>query len=150
MLAKARSRSSSFTPLTWSKRASALRTWEASVSGSLRCSGKANTESGRSFLSAVFRSPWVVWGFHVVLLMPDAYPDPLRLNTSVTPAGRLCTSAAGRSVVRDTGAGADGCSPGLGQHRVQLLGGERVGGTGPVRGDGERHADDVAGGVDQR
>src|SRR4051794_8512762 len=68
MLAKASSRSASPTSSTWSKRASALRTCLASVSGSLRCSGKANTESGRSLCSAVEISPWLVWGFQVVLM----------------------------------------------------------------------------------
>src|ERR1700734_4489661 len=46
MLAKANSRSASETSSTWSKRATALRTCCASVNGSLRCFGKANTVSG--------------------------------------------------------------------------------------------------------
>ena len=45
MRPKAFSRSSSETSLTWSKRAMALRTWEAFSRGSLRWSGKANFES---------------------------------------------------------------------------------------------------------
>src|SRR3954447_9491109 len=74
MLAKATSRSASETPFTWSNRARALRTCDSSVSGSLRCSGKAKTESGKSFLSAVERSPWASCGFHVVLVMRGSFP----------------------------------------------------------------------------
>src|SRR2546429_9969565 len=47
MLAKACSRSLSDTPCTWSKRASAFRTWRASVSGSLRLPGNAYALSGK-------------------------------------------------------------------------------------------------------
>src|SRR5690348_16688592 len=68
MLAKASSRSASETSSTWSKRASALRTCEASVSGSLRCLGKAYTWSGSWSRSAVSSSPCRVWAFHVVFL----------------------------------------------------------------------------------
>src|SRR5437764_13902 len=55
-----------------------------------------------------------------------------------------------RSVVGDAGARAGWGTPRLGQHRVQLFGGEGVGGARPVRGDGEGHPDDRTGGVDQR
>ena len=44
----ATSRSASDTPLTWWKRATALRTWFALSSGSLRCAGNANSLAGRA------------------------------------------------------------------------------------------------------
>src|SRR6478752_4440518 len=67
MLAKANLRSSSETPIVWSKRAMAFRTWLASVIGSLRCFGKANTLSGRSLRSV--KSPCFSWGFQVVSML---------------------------------------------------------------------------------
>ena len=63
-LAKACVRSSSVTPFTWSKRAMALRTWLASVIGSLRLAGKAKAESGScAWWSGAELSP--SWGFQV-------------------------------------------------------------------------------------
>jgi hypothetical protein len=46
MLAKASARSSSDPPIVWSNRTIAFRTWSASVKGSLRPFGNANTLSG--------------------------------------------------------------------------------------------------------
>ena len=43
------------TPSTWSNRAIAFRTWAASLSGSLRSAGKANSASGRRSFSAVLK-----------------------------------------------------------------------------------------------
>src|ERR1700757_1828048 len=63
MFAQARSRSASDTSSTWSKRATALRTWLASVNGSLRCRGKAKTESGRSL--CIVSRPGFVCGSQV-------------------------------------------------------------------------------------
>src|SRR5262245_26839455 len=63
MLAKANLRSSSETPIVWSKRATAFRTWLASVIGSLRCFGKANTLSGKSLRP--ISSPCFSCGFQV-------------------------------------------------------------------------------------
>src|SRR5438552_15773293 len=68
MLAKARSRSSSDTPCTWSKRARAFLTCEASVTGSLRCLGKAYALSGSSSRSLDLSSPCSVYGFQVGLI----------------------------------------------------------------------------------
>src|SRR5947209_6701617 len=70
MLAKARSRSASETSSTWSKRASAFLTCEASVSGSFRCRGKAKTLSGRWLRSV--SSPCRVCGCHVVLIVASS------------------------------------------------------------------------------
>src|ERR1035438_5208842 len=67
MLAKAWSRSAFETPRTWSNRARAFLTCEASVSGSFRCFGNAYTLSGRSLRSV--SSPCFVCGFQVVLFV---------------------------------------------------------------------------------
>src|SRR5919198_168721 len=88
MLAKARSRSSSETPLTWSKRAKAFLTWAASVSGSLRCLGNAYALSGSSCRSLLESSPCSVCGFQVVLV--DIKPVPPVLHVSLV-ATRLWT-----------------------------------------------------------
>jgi hypothetical protein len=58
---QARSRSVSLTPSTWPKRAMALRTWAASLSGSLRSSGAANWLSESRFSSAVL-IPSLIFG----------------------------------------------------------------------------------------
>src|SRR5215469_419242 len=63
MLAIACARSSSLTPRTWPSRAIALRTCEASVSGSLRSVGNANALSGRSV-----RESFACGGFHVICM----------------------------------------------------------------------------------
>src|SRR5207247_7289270 len=73
MLANAWSRSWSETPFTWSNRATALRTWLASVSGSLRLPGKAYTLSGRSSRAVLDSSPCFSCGFHVVFI-PHVFP----------------------------------------------------------------------------
>src|SRR2546429_161567 len=51
----AASRSLSLTPSTWSKRAIALRTWRASLSGSLRSLGNANVWAGIRFFCFTLR-----------------------------------------------------------------------------------------------
>src|SRR5438105_1526150 len=89
MLAKARSRSSSETPLIWSKRARAFLTWEASVSGSLRCLGNAYALSGSSRRSLVASSPCSVCGFHVVLVAIKPVPPVRHLTRSALLPLRL-------------------------------------------------------------
>src|SRR5690349_25114203 len=74
MLANAWSRSSSLTPLTWSNRASAFCTWEASVSGSLRFFGNAYALSGSSLRSRDDNSPCSSCGFQVVFI-PSRCPS---------------------------------------------------------------------------
>ena len=76
MLAKARSRSASLTSRTWSKRARAVRTCPASVSGSLRCSGNAYALSGSSLRSAASSCPCPAscGGFQVVLVTSASLP----------------------------------------------------------------------------
>src|ERR1700679_2365042 len=66
MLAKAKARSSSDTSVTWSNRATALRTCFASVIGSLRWFGNAKTVSGKSPLAV--SSPCFSWGFQVACI----------------------------------------------------------------------------------
>src|SRR5262245_60873736 len=81
MFAKACSRSASVTSSTWSKRAIALRTCAASVSGSFRLSGNANTLSGRRILSWVSSSPCCSCGFQVVVAIRHSYPGPMALHS---------------------------------------------------------------------
>src|SRR5580658_10060535 len=57
MFANARSRSASLTSFTWSNLASALRTCEASVIGSLRDRGKAKALSGSALTCAASSRP---------------------------------------------------------------------------------------------
>src|SRR5579871_4253842 len=73
MLAKASSRSSSETPVVWSKRATASRTWLASVRGSLRCLGNAKTLSGRSLRSVSV--PCFSCGFQVACIVASKLCD---------------------------------------------------------------------------
>src|SRR6185437_1446080 len=82
MLANAWSRSSSVTPLTWSNRASAFCTCEASVSGSLRLPGNAYALSGSSFRSLADNSPCSSWGLQVVFI-PTKLPTGLRFTREV-------------------------------------------------------------------
>src|SRR5690349_14669778 len=68
MFSKAWSRSASVTPLVWENLAIALRTWSASVRGSLRLPGKAYALSGSSLRSAAECVPCSSTGFHVVAM----------------------------------------------------------------------------------
>jgi len=72
----AASRSASLTPSTWSKRGTALRTWRASLSGSLRCFGNANVcEDIRFFCWLLrFRLRCLVVAISRQRDVRDAYP----------------------------------------------------------------------------
>src|SRR5215831_14748013 len=97
MLEKACSRSASVTSSTWSKRAIAVRTCAASVSGSLRLSGNAKTLSGRRFLSRVSSSPCCSCGLQVVVAIRPRYPR----------RARSCGFRAGRKTAGDGEDGAE-------------------------------------------
>jgi hypothetical protein len=76
MLANAWSRSASVTSFTWSKRASAVRTCLASVSGSFRFSGNAYALSGSFLRSSASSVPWPPPGAFQVVFTSSSYPVP--------------------------------------------------------------------------